>query len=244
MISVIVPTLNRGHLIRTVSGEIASVLDELARPYEIIFVDDGSQDDTAAVLGKLCAVNSYIRGLVLVKNSGQQNATLAGIRAARYPYVLTMDDDLEYDVQGIREIVQGLDAGYEAVYIVSSSPDTPLPRQWGTTLKEFVFQAFCHKPPQIRLTSYRGMQKSIADYVAQDPVQNVYISARLLQRTVHILNVFKDYAPAQRKPSNYSSWILIRLLWHVIRNYAEIPGLKGFRQTGEQYRVKETLPCD
>ncbi len=244
MISLVVPTLNRCMLLPKVAEAAASVLDGLQKPYEIIFVDDGSHDSTAAVISSLCGLNPHIRGLILEENCGQQNATLAGIRAAHYSYVLTMDDDLEYDIQGILGLVKGLDAGYDAVYIITGIPGAALHRQWGTALKEWVFKAFCNKPPQLRLTSFRGMRRDVADYVAEDPVLNAYISARILQHTQHILNISADYMPEQPKTTNYSRIALTRLLWHIVRNYAEIPGLKSFRQTGEQYRIKETLPCD
>lgn len=244
MISVVVPTLNRCMLLPKLAEAAASVLDGIQKPYEIIFVDDGSHDNTAAVISGLCGLNPHIRGLILEENCGQQNATLAGIRAARYSYILTLDDDLEYDIQGIHEIVKGLDSGYDAVYIVNGISGAALHRQWGTALKEWVFKVFCSKPPHLRLTSFRGMQRDVADYVAEDPVLNVYISARILQHTRHILNIAVDHMPEQPKTTNYSRKALIKLLWHIVRNYAQIPGIKSFRQTGEQYRIKETLPCD
>ena len=244
MISIVIPTLNRGDFLPQVVGAVSREVDQLNLPYEIILVDDGSSDETSNVLKHICKRNTPFRGIVLKENRGQQNATLAGIRASRYPYVLTLDDDLEYDVRKIPDIIKGLDAGFDAVYIVNKRQDAAMYRLWGTLLKEWVFDVFCHKPREIRLTSFRGMQRSIADYIAQDTVRNVYISARLLQHTRHILNICSDYSPQKRRPTNYRRRLLVRLLWHVIRNYGDIPGMKRFRETGNQYDIKEMIPCD
>ncbi len=244
MISIVIPTLNRGASLPQVVAAISGEADRLGVPYEIILVDDGSRDNTSDVLRKLCKPETPFRGIILRENRGQQNATLAGIRAARFSYVLTLDDDLEYDVQGILHIIEGLDGGFDAVYIYNTRQDAAAHRQMGTVLKEWVFGVFCHKPRGVRLTSYRGMRRPVADYIAQDTVRNVYISARLLQCTRHIRNIPSDYAPLQRKSTNYGVGLLIRLFWHVVRNYAEIPGLKGLRETGDQYHIKEVLPCD
>ena len=111
MISVIIPTYNRGeHLIHVTK----SLLDYLKRTYEVfevIFVDDGSIDDTESVLKVLCDRHVEVGAIIMAHNCGQQNATLAGIRQAKYQVVLTMDDDLRYGLTGIKELVEKLNQG-------------------------------------------------------------------------------------------------------------------------------------
>jgi len=72
---------------------LADELPKIADNFEVILVNDGSVDSSWRVIVELAKVYSWIRGLNLMRNYGQHNALLCGIRAARYPITITMDDD-------------------------------------------------------------------------------------------------------------------------------------------------------
>lgn len=243
MISLVMPTLNRGRYLPEAVAAVEAAVSQLGRAYEIIIVDDGSRDETPEVLRYLCSPGSCRRGIVLESNRGQQNATLAGIRAARYAYVLTVDDDLEYDLQGIGHLVNALDSGCDAAYVVDKACDTAWFRYLGTAFKELVFTLFCGKPAGIRLTSFRGMSRAVAAHVASDPVRNVYISARMLQITRRIVNI-PSHTPIVKGAGRYRASSLIRLLGHVLRNYGILARGLRLAEMGEQYTVREIMPCD
>src|SRR5512140_1731052 len=94
-ISVVVPVYNSEGSLPLLVGRLEPVLKKLALPYELIFVDDASRDRSWAVVQKLAAEHSWVIGIGLMRNYGQHNALLCGIRAARYGTCITMDDDLQ-----------------------------------------------------------------------------------------------------------------------------------------------------
>src|SRR5438552_2813587 len=94
-LSVVVPVYNsEGSLLELVE-RLISVLGGSAQAMEIILVNDGSRDRSWEVLTRLAATHPEVRGINLMRNYGQHNALLAGIRAARGEIIVTIDDDLQ-----------------------------------------------------------------------------------------------------------------------------------------------------
>lgn len=244
MISVIVPTYKRPYCLPKVYEEIHEVMIENGYSYEIIVVDDGSFDETERIIRNLCTKDPAVKGMILEQNYGQQNATLAGLRLAQFDYVVTIDDDLQHDAQSIPALIHGLEAGYDVVYGVSYAGNHALFRKIGTHLKEWIFYTLCNKPKEIRLTSYRAMNRKTVDYIIKDPIDQVYISARILKKTNNIGNVAipSKTDMNQPHPSGYKLNKLIGLIWAVIKNYSNLPLIKKLRRTGTQYSIKEIIP--
>ena len=94
-------------------------------PFELILVDDGSPDESWSVIQELARSASAVRGIRMMRNYGQHNALLCGIRAARHPVIVTMDDDLQHRPEEIPALLAKLDEGADVVY------GPPLERQHG-----------------------------------------------------------------------------------------------------------------
>lgn len=242
MISVIIPTYNRGDYLPQVTKRLLGYLEGDFSSFEVIIIDDGSKDNTKEVVKHLCRQYEDVRGIIMANNYGQQNATLAGIRQAKYPTVLTMDDDLRYGLEGIRDLVNGLDQGYDVVYGVPDDVNTLGLRPMGTWLKELIFRSLCHKPKGVKLTSFRALKGPVIGYIKKDQTMNVYLSARTLQFTDRISNVKVTSHESLDLPTNYTFKKLLVLLIQVFRNYSRI-GLKlKLNQLGHQYAIEEIYP--
>jgi glycosyltransferase involved in cell wall biosynthesis len=76
-------------------SRLLAALPALAREFEIVLVNDASPDDSWRVIQELAAVHPAVRGIDLMRNYGQHNALLCGIRSARHALVATLDDDLQ-----------------------------------------------------------------------------------------------------------------------------------------------------
>lgn len=95
-ISVVVPVFNSESTLKELFARTHAVMSALKLDFEMIFVDDGSMDDSWKIIGALKAdYAECIRGFKLAKNSGQQAATICGLQHARGDWVLTLDDDLQ-----------------------------------------------------------------------------------------------------------------------------------------------------
>ena len=115
-ISVVVPVFNADKSLRELVSRLSPVLDALCENYELILVNDGSEDRSWETITQLAAENAWIRGIDLMRNYGQHNALLCGIRAAKHEIVVTLDDDLQHPPEEIPKLVQKLAEGYDIVY--------------------------------------------------------------------------------------------------------------------------------
>lgn len=114
-LSVIVPLYNEQDSVEPLYQAITSVLKPLNIKYEIIFVDDGSKDNTVAQSQKFAANDKRLRIIKFRRNYGQTPAMAAGIDHARGEILITMDGDLQNDPSDIPNFLQKIDEGYDIV---------------------------------------------------------------------------------------------------------------------------------
>ncbi len=115
-ISVVVPVFNGDSSLRQLVSRLQHVLQALCEKYELILVNDGSADGSWETITRLTAEHAWIYGIDLMRNYGQHNALLCGIRAARHEIVVTLDDDLQHPPEEIPKLVHKLAEGYDVVY--------------------------------------------------------------------------------------------------------------------------------
>lgn len=246
-LSIVIPTYHRSYLLKKLSLAIDEAVAPYVERYEVIFVDDAASKENREVLSALVASSvekKKIKALLLKANSGQQNATLAGIRHSCYEYILTLDDDLEYDLSVIPELFSDIDKGYDVAYAVPFSDTFKGRRRYrklGTSMKEWVFCLALGKPKNLQLTSYRLMNREIADFVARDDSRSVYISAQILKKTKKISNVSMKKNTRYKLVSGYNLYKLSALLWKTFLQYNSIKILQGLKKQGSQYEVKEIM---
>jgi dolichol-phosphate mannosyltransferase len=107
-ISVVVPVYNEEENLPVLIPQIVSVLEPLAKAYEMIFVDDGSTDLSRDILKKMASQYSSLRLLGFKKNCGETAAGAAGLKGARGKVVITLDADLQNDPQDIPRMLEYL----------------------------------------------------------------------------------------------------------------------------------------
>lgn len=114
-ISVVVPVYNEEDNVADSYVEISQVLRSMKRPYEILFVDDGSRDETLRRLQAVSAGDPSVRIIEFRRNFGQTAAMAAGFDHARLEIVVTLDGDLQNDPAEIPAMVAKLEEGYDLV---------------------------------------------------------------------------------------------------------------------------------
>ncbi len=116
ILSVVLPAYNEAENVAPVTHRLCEAMEGLARPFEILWVNDGSTDDTADVLEQLCAEDGRIRTLHFSRNFGHMAALCAGLEAARATgAVITMDADGQHPPELIAELVARWDEGADIV---------------------------------------------------------------------------------------------------------------------------------
>lgn len=124
-ISVVVPVYNSQKSLPLLVEALIPVLTQLSPEFEILLVNDGSMDESWKAILDISRRYGRVRGIDLSRNYGQHNAILCGIRAARYDFIVTMDDDLQHPPEEIPKLLDKLRQGYDVVY------GTPVREQHG-----------------------------------------------------------------------------------------------------------------
>src|SRR5438132_13595944 len=107
-ISVVVPVFNSQDSLSLLVDRLEPVLRGLGGAFELVLVNDGSQDQSWDVIRKVATSRDWVRGINLMRNYGQHNALLCGIRTARYDVIVTMDDDLQNPPEEIPRLLDQL----------------------------------------------------------------------------------------------------------------------------------------
>ena len=116
-VSVVIPVFNEAGTLRALHERLARTLKDLGQSWEIIFVDDGSSDGSAAILRALHEQDRAVRMLRFNRNYGQHAAVFAGMQRARGGVVVTLDADLQNPPEEIPRLLQRMADGTEVVTV-------------------------------------------------------------------------------------------------------------------------------
>jgi undecaprenyl-phosphate 4-deoxy-4-formamido-L-arabinose transferase len=115
-LSIVIPVYYSENSLKPLTARLLDVLPTIASDYEIILVNDGSKDGSWKVIEELEKAYPKVKGICMMRNYGQHNALLCGIRAAKHELTVTLDDDLQHDPALIPVLMEKLNEGYEVVY--------------------------------------------------------------------------------------------------------------------------------
>ncbi|RLE03293.1 MAG: glycosyltransferase [Candidatus Aminicenantes bacterium] len=115
LLSIVVPVYNEEPSLKELHQEISSVCQAMGRPYEIIYVDDGSTDNSFERLREIQQQDSRVRVIRLRKNFGQTAALSAGFDYARGEIIISLDADLQNDPRDFPRLLEKLEKGYDLV---------------------------------------------------------------------------------------------------------------------------------
>ena len=113
--SIAIPLYNERDSIMPLYQRLKEAMESVGKPFECVFVDDGSTDDSLALLREIALVDSRITVVGLRQNAGKSQALSAAFSVARGDYIVTMDGDLQHDPADIPRFVEKLEEGYDIV---------------------------------------------------------------------------------------------------------------------------------
>lgn len=234
-ISVVVPVYNAEKSLVELISNLKCTLAKFDE-YEIIFIDDYSCDNSYNVLNKTAIGDNSITAVKLGENVGQQHATMLGLKRAKYNYIVIMDDDLSHKTEDIIKLYDKAIKGFDVVYGINSLPlKLSTIRAIGSKLRDITFNFLTKKPKNIKVSSFRIMNRQIVDKVTLANTKFVYLSMEILKNTAKISNVYVEYKKGG--PTNYSFKKLVRLMMGIYIYYSSIKILKVFRKRFQGYNV-------
>ena len=234
---VVVPVYNAERTLEPLVKRLQEVLSGFSAS-QIVLVDDGSTDGSAKVLRTLYKQYGNVTVVFLRRNYGQQSALLCGLRECHCDYAVIIDDDLEQDPADIPVLYEEIRKGCDVVYGISEA-DKGAFRGLGSRLRDRLFDRITDKPKDLKVCSFRIINRATVEKIAKADTKFVYISLEILTHTNRIGNV--PVSTGEGAPSGYRPLGLMRLLLRMYIYYAPCKLLKPLRRHGACYEVKETL---
>jgi len=222
-VSIVVPVYNGSESLPLLVDEVGKVLPAVAENFELVLVNDGSPDHSWQVIDELARSHAWVRGIDLIRNYGQHNATLCGIREACFEVIVIMDDDLQNPPHEIPKLLEKLAEGYDVVYGVARKRQQVW---WKSLASALVKRAIAYVMGQHTVRdigafkAFRAdLRKSFADFKSPDVLVDVLLS----WGTSRFASVPVDEAPRTVGKSNYNLFKLIKVSLLVLTSYTTVP---------------------
>lgn len=162
LLSIVVPVHDEGGNVLKLADAVSQAMGDL--PYELIFVDDGSRDDTFAQIEQLSRKDRRVRGLSLSRNFGHQYALAAGLQSARGQAVVMMDGDLQHPPALIPTLIQKWREGYNVVQTIrQDTSQTPRLKRLTSRAYYRVFSALCGIPIEPGMADFRLIDRRVLE---------------------------------------------------------------------------------
>ena len=223
-ISVVIPVYNEEASLPALFARLYPALDSLRRSYEIIFVNDGSRDSSAAVLRAQFERRSEVTRVVLfAANFGQHRAIMAGFAHARGKYLITLDADLQNPPEEIGRLVAELDAGHDYVGTIRQQRQDVAWRRWASRL----INALRERTTHIRITDhgcmFRGYARTIVDAINQCSENNTFVPALAYTFAGRPIEIPVRHEDRSAGESKYSVWQLMKLNFDLMTGFSIVP---------------------
>jgi glycosyltransferase involved in cell wall biosynthesis len=220
-LSIVVPVYKGEALIAPLVDEMEKVLPSFTDKYEIILVNDGSPDRSWDLIQELASRHACVRGIRLMRNYGQHNATLCGVRTARYEVTITMDQDLQHRPDDIPLLLAKLAEGYDVVYGTPRKLPQGFFRNLLTAAIKRILASVMDVPSVKNISAFRAFRTSLRDAFSNFQSPTLTFDVLLSWGTTRFTSVPADIRQAEH--SNYSFGALIRAALLILTGYSTRP---------------------
>lgn len=203
-ISIVVPVYNSEGSLTPLVERLAQVLPAIAAEHEIILVNDGSRDGSWSVITGLASRFPAVRGLDLMRNFGQHNAILAGVRQARHPITITMDDDLQHPPEEIPKLLAALGGGADVVYGTPKAMQHGFLRNLASRVTKAALARAMRVETVVDINAFRAFRTQLRDAFAAYESPHVVFDVLLSWGTTRFVAVPVDHQPRTIGRSNYT----------------------------------------
>lgn len=222
-VSVVVPVYNSQDTLVPLVDRISETLGRTAGGFEVILVNDGSNDRSWGVIQELAAARSVVRGVNLMKNYGQHNALLCGIRAATGDIIVTLDDDLQNPPEEIPNLIRPLLDGADVVYGTSIDRNHSRWRNIGSLITKVALQSSMGAETASLVGPFRAFRTAVRDGFASYRGEYVSIDVLLTWGTRKFTSVDVPHHSRSVGRSNYTMRKLLTLALNMLTGFSVIP---------------------
>jgi len=222
-LSIVIPVYNSRDTLPLLIEQIDSALTGKVKEYEIILVDDGSQDSSWQVICALSADHSHVHGLRLMRNYGQHNALLCGVRMARFEFIVTMDDDLQNPPEDIPSLIAPLREGWDVVYAKPRERRDPWARKFGSWIVRTALTAAMGVEEARNASAFRAFRTELREAFSNYTGPRVSIDVLLTWGTKSFTSIECGHNQRERGRSGYTFSKLLSHALDMITGFSAIP---------------------
>jgi dolichol-phosphate mannosyltransferase len=221
--SVVIPVYNEQSNIRELAERLVPVLERTNKPFEIVFVDDGSRDQTAEMVRALSAADRRIKLVRFARNYGQEAAVQAGILRASGNWVVQMDGDLQNPPEELTKLLDKRDEGYEIVYGIRTKRRDPIHRVAASRLMMWIMSRLLGIELPTDVTTFRVIDGRTARLIASLPEKKKFFSALAVWTGARSANVSVGHAPRAHGTTKYTLGKLVNHSFDLMVGFSTRP---------------------
>lgn len=223
ILSVVIPAYNEGKILLKTAGTLISLFEENRIDYQLIFVDDGSSDDTWENIEQAAALDPGVLGIHLSRNFGKEAAVFAGLGCARGDCSAVMDCDLQHPPEALLRMHELWKDGYEVIEGVKRSRGK---ESRFHTLSAFIFYRVMSRATGIDMTKasdFKLMDKKAVDALLEMPERNTFFRAMSSWVGFRTASVEFDVEERAEGRTKWSTRSLIKYAVENIISYSSLP---------------------
>jgi glycosyltransferase involved in cell wall biosynthesis len=222
-LSIVVPAYNSGHFLPQLVARLQPVLQATGQGYELIIVNDGSRDNTWEIVREQVVRHPWVQGVNMMRNYGQHNALLAGIRAAHYDKVMTMDDDLQHPPEEIPKLLAKLDEGFDVVYGPPQQEQHGFFRDMASVITKLALQGMMGASNARNVSAFRVFRTCLREAFSAYQSPTVCLDVLLTWATTQFAAQRVRHDPRTAGTSNYNLRKLMRHALTMTTGFTAMP---------------------
>jgi glycosyltransferase involved in cell wall biosynthesis len=221
--SLVIPVFNSARIVGDTISRVVEVFTAAGLRFELVLVNDGSPDDSWQVISARARTTPHVIAINLLKNYGQHHANLAGFRAAKGDWVITLDDDLQNPPEEALKLIEAAHAGgHDVVFGQFENKQAAGYRRLGSKLISLINRRVFGQPPGLAVSNFRILRRDVIDRICNDNAYP-YVTGQALLYSNDPGNVLVRHDARPVGSSNYSLLRIARLLLTILFSYSLFP---------------------
>ena len=224
LISVVIPVYNEEPGLPTLFSRLYPALDRLASTYEIIFINDGSTDRSAALLREQFQQRPDVTRVILFNgNYGQHMAIMAGFERCRGDRIVTLDADLQNPPEEIANLMVEMDKGYDYVGSIRRKRQDTAWRRWASKAMNRTRERLTHIKMTDQGCMLRAYSRDIINAINEAREVSTYIPALAYSFSHNPTEIEVAHEERSAGESKYSLYRLVRLNFDLVTGFSTVP---------------------
>jgi polyisoprenyl-phosphate glycosyltransferase len=223
-ISVVIPVYNNENTLIELARRLSSTLDAISKEYEIIFINDGSRDNSNRILRDIAHKQANFKVITLSRNFGQHPAICAGFEHARGEITVLMDADLQDTPEDIPSLIDKLkDSNADIVYTIKKSGDKLISNRLTSTIYHYIFSKIVKTNVPSNIRTFRAFNRKFLEALLRFKEVNILYGPLMFYLGYQSCFLELPYSDRAHGKSSYTFSKRLQLAVNSLISYTDIP---------------------